>query len=651
MELPRLPTARRSDDRRTVREFTFALLSALLLTLLALGCVQFFFATRAAQEEQLGQQAATVASWATSVEVAYESAPRGQGPYGLAENVLQIARRSPGVVDLFLVDADALVTADQYRSGTPAPHQLGPVVAQALATGRPAMGPLADGTPAYWFAQPIDLVGERHVLVAVDDGAALGRTRAGIRQGAMFTVLNGMLLGGPMFYAFGGRRLLRTHRRVNDLAVRDGLTMLGNHRAFQEDLRREVAVARREGHDLTLLLVDLDDFKLVNDQHGHRRGDMVLAAIARLLHTDRAGDRAYRIGGDEFTLLLPRTTAAAGRLVGERVRAAVQEAALGVTISVGVAHLHADTDGPDTLWGLADVALYEVKRRGRNGVATFSEVADTAAVVTPAKTAALRRLIDERRVDAVFQPIWDLELDRLLGFEALARPELDPSAPTLVSPLEAFAVASATGRTGDLDAVCRQAILARAALLPAGAKLFMNLSPRSLGHASLEGDRLAREVVAAGLLPEQVVLEITEREIAQPGMAAKETARLRALGFQIALDDVGAGNAGLELLRRVPVEYVKVDREIVASAPVDAQARAVLLAVVAFARETGAFVIAEGVESAEELTFLLGIDALPAAQRNSVHGAQGYLLGRPHAQPQGSSPFPVRAAAAAPVMQ
>lgn len=174
---------------------------------------------------------------------------------------------------------------------------------------------------------------------------------------------------------------------------------------------------------------------------------------------------------------------------------------------------------------------------------------------------------------------------------------------------------------------------ARADLLPADALLFLNLSPQSLGHASLAADGLTREVRAAGLTPERVVLEITERDIARPDFVAHETERLRQEGFHIALDDVGAGNAGLEMLRHVHVEYVKIDREIVAVAPHDQQARAVLLAVVAFARETGAFVIAEGVETPDELDYLRRVGEEPEVPRSAIHGAQGYLLGRPAPRP------------------
>ena len=181
----------------------------------------------------------------------------------------------------------------------------------------------------------------------------------------------------------------------------------------------------------------------------------------------------------------------------------------------------------------------------------------------------------------------------MLGYEALARPR----SAELAGPGEAFEIADSIGRGHELDAVCRRATLRAASELPAGALLFLNVSPQTLEHDGLAGDSLVLAVRGAGYEPEQVVLEITERTDARKEVLVPEAARLRALGFKLALDDVGAGNAGLEMLRALPVDFIKIDRAVVANAVEDRGARAVMLGIMAFARESGSFVIAEGIET------------------------------------------------------
>jgi len=213
-----------------------------------------------------------------------------------------------------------------------------------------------------------------------------------------------------------------------------------------------------------------------------------------------------------------------------------------------------------------------------------------------------------------------------LGYEALTRPAPEYG---LRGPQEAFDIAERIGRAHDLDALCRAAILARAAELPADALLFVNLSPQTLDHNILAGTALLDAVAAAGLTPDRVVLELTERSMARLDVVVREGARLRALGFKLALDDTGAGNAGLEMLSHLPVDFVKVDRSIVVGAADDGAARAVLAGIIAIARETGAYVIAEGIEDAEMLGLVRHAGGPSATRGEGVRGAQGYFLGRP----------------------
>jgi EAL domain-containing protein (putative c-di-GMP-specific phosphodiesterase class I) len=246
--------------------------------------------------------------------------------------------------------------------------------------------------------------------------------------------------------------------------------------------------------------------------------------------------------------------------------------------------------------------------------------------VTPAKIQALRALLEAPRLEIVFQPIWDLQDGRVLGLEALARPW---SAYGFDGPADMFAVAEKIGRAHELDAICRSAALARAHEIPEGVLLFLNVNPQSLAHGELGGDRFLRAVAAAGLHPAQVVLEITERSEARLSQVVADGTRLRSLGFRLALDDVGAGNAGLAMLRELPVDFVKIDRTVIAAAIEDTQAQAVLLAIIAYARRAGAYVIAEGIESEQILSFVRKAEELHDADDPPIKGGQGYLLGRP----------------------
>jgi diguanylate cyclase (GGDEF)-like protein len=377
------------------------------------------------------------------------------------------------------------------------------------------------------------------------------------------------------------------------------------------------------------VLVDLDEFKSVNDRFGHRRGDEVLLATARVLDQGRGEDRAFRIGGDEFALLLPGSDTAGARAGVERRLAAARKSAAAAPFTAGVAMLPAGmTTDPAVLWEQADAALYEGKRAGGGEVVVFDDVAEHLSIVTQAKTQSMRTFLEEPRLETAFQPIWDLQEGHMLGLEALARPW---DGYGFDGPAEMFVIAEKIGRAHELDALCRTAALARAHELPDDVLLFLNVSPQSLAHGTLRGDRLLRTVAAAGLDASQVVLEITERSEARLSQVVADATRLSELGFRLALDDVGAGNAGLEMLRRLPVDFVKIDGSVIGGAAAhDTQAQAVLLAIIAYARRANAYVIAEGIETHRILSFVRNADGLRLPDA-PIRGGQGFLLGRPSA--------------------
>jgi diguanylate cyclase (GGDEF)-like protein len=426
------------------------------------------------------------------------------------------------------------------------------------------------------------------------------------------------------------RRLGETHdveiKALEEASLIDHLTNIGNHRAYQEDLRREASGAARHDKPLSLALIDIDDMKVVNDQNGHMHGDIVLAALGSLLRNIRAEDRPFRLGGDEFGLLLSNTSEHEAALLMERLRQQAKESLSGATISIGIASLKGSACETETLQAQADAALYAAKRAGRNSVVSFDESNDGMWLLSPTKVQQLLRLIADEAVTIAFQPIWDVEGCAILAYEALARPAKDYG---FDGPQDAFDLAERVGRAHELDAVCRRATLRRAKELPAGVLLFINVSPQSLDRGRLNAIEFSNEVVAAGLTPQQVVIEITERSVAQLAVVVRAAKDLQRIGFRLALDDTGAGNAGLEMLSQLPVEFVKIDREIIVKAMTDKSARGVMAGIVAIARETGAYVIAEGIEDVHMLDLAYGGGSGSSKHRRGVHGVQGYLLQRP----------------------
>jgi diguanylate cyclase (GGDEF)-like protein len=552
-----------------------------------------------------------------------------------------IAER-PGVREALLVGPGGVVQA----SGDPVElgrRDVDPRIAAALRRGRAYVGreadPRADARD-FEFVMPVQLADGRHAFEVTRDHTLLDEQLRDVRHTAILVVVVGLLGAALVFYLVGGRALVRSHRIALRRASRDGLTDLPNQRAFREDLERELQSAQRHGDRLSVATIDLDDFKLLNDRHGHAHGDAVLRRAAGVLRDLRAGDRAYRVGGDEFVVLLTRTGADGARTAAERLSAGLRDA--GVAASFGLSELRPGHEA-DSLLAEADAALYEGKRHGGGGIVHFDDIRDRIALTSPEEVRALHRLLEEGALSTVFQPIWNLGTGTLLGVEALSRPAPESG---LSNPAQAFDVAEQVGRIRDLDVLCVRSAVRAAADLPADALLFINVAPQTLDL--VEDDAwILRTVREEGLDPGRVVIEVTERFGGRTAAVLARLRRLRSYGFKLALDDVGTGNSGLEMLREVGADFVKLDRSIVAGAPAESNARAVLLAMATFARQTGAYVIAEGIEDGALLEFVRTIDdALPREAAAMIQGGQGYGLGRP--APRSPLSRPPRPAAPAP---
>jgi EAL domain-containing protein (putative c-di-GMP-specific phosphodiesterase class I) len=258
----------------------------------------------------------------------------------------------------------------------------------------------------------------------------------------------------------------------------------------------------------------------------------------------------------------------------------------------------------------------------------FHEIRGEVTVSTSGKREGLRRMIDEGGIATALQPIWDLRSEQIIGIEALTRPDERYG---FAGPAEAFAVAASAGLVHELDELCAAAALETAASheLPAGAALFLNISPKTLEVDAGAVDWLTTAVEMTGLSPERVVIEVTEQMGSRVAPVVRSLEELRSLGFKIALDDVGTGNAGLEMMRTLDADFVKIDRSIVAAAPTDPKARGVLMAMATYSLQTGAFVIAEGIEDEQTLAFVRSLEEIDLRPGRMIQGGQGYKLGRP----------------------
>ena len=408
-------------------------------------------------------------------------------------------------------------------------------------------------------------------------------------------------------------------------ALTDQLTKLGNHRCFQEELDRHTEAATRYGVPLSLVLIDLDAFKSINDTHGHAAGDRVLARFGQLLDRSiRRPDRSFRIGGDEFALLLPHTDAdgawiMARRLLVNALQPLVREMGTeGISFSAGISSIPALATEREQLYLQADQALYAAKRAGRTEVKVYGADATAQAIVPAEQVAAIGEVAQRRRLHPVFQPVVELATQRVMGYEGLIRP-LEGS--PFSGPGDLFAAAEATGHVVELDMACIDVIVAAAVGLPADQFLSVNVSAQTIGAPEFGSAALMAILNRHGMPPQQLIIELTEhRPLTDPEAARSRVEALRRFGIRFAADDLGAGNAGLRLLAQLRFDVLKVDLSLVQRSGPGAPSNAVIGSVVGLATQTDALVIAEGLEHEVEVTQVTQL---------GVRAGQGFLLGRP----------------------
>ena len=415
-------------------------------------------------------------------------------------------------------------------------------------------------------------------------------------------------------------------------AFHDALTGLANQALFRDRVDHAVARLARSSDRMAIILIDLDDFKTVNDSLGHTVGDELLLTVAdRLRAQVRPSDTAARLGGDEFAVLIEDLADEAQAIgVAERIVASLRlpvtlgSRQVSVSASVGIAFGQADgsMDGPALLRN-ADLAMYTAKSRGKSCYRVFAPEMHRAAVERLEIESSLRGAAARGELVVQYQPIYELESGRLQAAEALVRwqhPERG-----LLGPGAFIALAEESDLIDEIgDHVLRESLATvqawRSTVGDAGVPAVnVNLSPHQLLDPGLP-ELIAQRLAESGVPPELLILEITEGALmADPAMATQNLERLSSAGIRLAVDDFGTGYSSLAYLQRFPIDFLKIDGSFVAEVLTTGDA-GLVMAIIQIAHTLGLRPIAEGIESAEQALRLLelGCDL-----------GQGYHLARP----------------------
>ena len=420
-----------------------------------------------------------------------------------------------------------------------------------------------------------------------------------------------------------------TEARLVQLAHYDPVTQLPSRNYFNQHLHGAIARAVRGPRHIALMFIDIDNFKIVNDTLGHDIGDRLLQGVAQRLSAGlRGGDVVCRFGGDEFAIVLEQLAdrddarRAADRLMTalkEPVR--IDEHEMFVTASGGIALCPADATDIHILLRQADTAMYHAKEAGKSTYRFFTDEMRLRAEKRLTIENSLRRALERGELALYYQPLIDLADCRIQGVEALLRwkhPELG-----LVGPTEFVGIAEDNGMIvpiGEwvLAQACAQARAWKDLGVPVG--MAVNVSSRQCSDAALVG-AVRRELTRHGLEPSSLTIELTESTLVDGAESTRQRLlELDALGVQLAIDDFGTGYSSMNYLRRLPFRILKIDRSLVQGVPGDRDGETIVEAIVAMARSLDLSVVAEGVETREQVEHLT---------RHTPISAQGYFFGSP----------------------
>ena len=422
----------------------------------------------------------------------------------------------------------------------------------------------------------------------------------------------------------------RADARIEYLASHDSLTSLPNRETFNGLLHYAIEAARRHQRRFAVLFIDLDRFKVINDSLGHEAGDMLLVEIAnRLRHTLRSSDVVARLGGDEFVVILEeaaeshdveRITRDLLSVLSEPLQLSGHECH--TTASIGIAMYPSDGADVQTLTKNADMAMYLAKEDGKNGFRFFTKEIKTQSIERLTLESALRRALDRDQFALHYQPKVDMTTGLITGVEALLRwthPDLGVLPPAQFIPLaEETGLIVPIGRWVLREACAQNMAWQRRGLRPVS--MAVNLSPRQFLDEDLLQD-IDEALAASGMPPVLLQLEVTESMVMRNvSRAVKVLDAIQSRGIRLAIDDFGTGYSSMSLMKQFPIDTIKIDRSFVRDLPYDSEDKAIAQAIISMGKALGMTIVAEGVETAEQETFL---------RDHACDEMQGFLFSKP----------------------
>ncbi|WP_457746237.1 putative bifunctional diguanylate cyclase/phosphodiesterase [Sulfurimonas sp.] len=413
------------------------------------------------------------------------------------------------------------------------------------------------------------------------------------------------------------------------LAHHDLLTDTPNRLLFLDRLKQQIKHARRNGQSLGVLFMDLDRFKEINDTYGHEVGDKLLIKVAAVLKSCvRTEDTVARLGGDEFTILLINATQLSIIKIVEKIVKSMQEPFIinGIelysTFSIGISIYGQDGDTPNILLRNADTAMYKAKENGRNSYQFYDEEMTELALRRIELDKSVRRALENGEFEPYFQPKVDARSGKVVGLEALIR--WNHPTKGLISPHEFIPFAEEVGLILDIDAyMLKYSMYAILSLQEEGIDtgvLSVNISTKKLESQSFKNE-LHETIKSIGFDPAKLELEILESQIMKdPDHSQKMLNYIRELGILISIDDFGTGYSSLSYLSQLSIDKLKIDRSFIMHIPEASDDVAIVKTIISLARNLNLELIAEGVETKEQIDFLL---------KEGCHIIQGYYYSKP----------------------
>jgi diguanylate cyclase (GGDEF)-like protein len=464
----------------------------------------------------------------------------------------------------------------------------------------------------------------------VDALSDASRATYRLLQGIMLAATPGLLLFGTVLSVRILQQRKRTEDRVNHIAFHDDLTSLPNRLMLNRSLDQAVSRHRRAGTQLAILFMDVDRFKVINDSLGHEFGDILLRQVAdRLREHSREGDLAARMGGDEFVVLVENQEkltdlSTCAQCLVDRLSApyVLGSREYHITLSIGISVFPSDGHDSQSLLKAADVAMYRAKASGRNNHMYYSPSMEVHTKERLELESDLRHALERGEFLLHYQPKVEIATGLITGIEALLRWKHPLRG--LVSPMDFIPLAEDTG----LIVPIGQWVLATACARTKAWQdqgfpkldVAVNLSARQFADPMFL-PKLTRIIQASGLDPSSLELEITESVVMSHGeCAVAALEKLKSIGVLIAIDDFGTGYSSLAYLKRFAIDTLKVDRSFIRDIPADSSDKKITRAIIAMAHSLKLKVVAEGVETADQLAFL---------RTQRCDAVQGYLLYRP----------------------